>query len=523
MKTDNNRKYLLIFSGLLLGFQYLGVVIDTNIPYTQIKISSQANISIILTILIVFFGGQFTFYWLNLKKAEKSVFEFITAIPIAVIAIAPVIYNYLSKYGIDWKVIISTILIMLFGSLLAIAVDFIISIIFSLRSPEEMEKMGLGKIPSASKAFIRSLFLLIPLSVTTIFLLVRYEYLLPSPINNYWVIIFLTPAILLNFENFINIFLCVGPPKVRKKALERLRVFRRAMDLHEMHYQYIGVEKPKPIQLPPICAFAKEGLLDEVQNLLSTGVDPNTQDGRGWCPLMWATAEGHQEIVELLLEHGADPNIVNYLGRSAIMYASNYGFHEIAKVLLERGAIPNPSREFTDHPPLSAAAYKGHLEVVKLLVEHGANVKHKGKDNKTALDISMEAGHGEVAKYLRNKVLELDDTPPEDKTNLIKNIEWVGKTKKQNNIKKLVLPAGTVFNLDEDLLQQFLENKEINKKEPDSIIASMILNNEEHHFSFSDFEMLVAGLSESERKQLASNEKRARIELIAEMYLQRFR
>ena len=199
------------------------------------------------------------------------------------------------------------------------------------------------------------------------------------------------------------------------------------MDLHEMHYQYIGIEKPKSFQLPHICEIAKEGLLDEMQKFLSTGVDPNTQDNRGWCPLMWATAEGHQEMVELLLEYGANPNIINYLGRSAIGYASIYGYYEIAKALLEKGAIPNLSNEFTDLPPLSAAAGKGCLEVVKLLVEHGANVNYKGRDNKAALDFSMEAGHGDVAKYLRNIMLELDDTPPEEKTNLIKNIEWVGK------------------------------------------------------------------------------------------------
>jgi hypothetical protein len=316
---------------------------------------------------------------------------------------------------------------MLFGGLLAIAVDFIIAIIFSLRSGDEMERLGLGKIPSASKAFLRSLFLLLPLSGTIFFLLVKYRYLLPIPLNNYWIVIFITPTMLWNFENVINLFLCLGPSKVRKKALERLRLFRRAMDLHGMHYQYIGIEKPKSIQDPPICAFAKQGLLNEVQKLLSKGVDPNTQDGRGWSPLMWATAEGHRKIVELLLEHGADPNVINYLGRSAIMYASNYGFYEIAKALLEKGGTPNPSSEITEHPPLSAAAHKGHLEVVKLLVEHGANVNHKGREKKTALDISMEAGHGEVAKYLRNKMLEMDNTSPEDKTNVIKSTDWLGK------------------------------------------------------------------------------------------------
>lgn len=427
MKTDNNRKYLLIFSGLLLGFQYLGLVIDGNIPYTQIKISSQANIQIVLTILIIFFGAQFSFYWFKQKKGDRSLFEFVSSLPIALIAIIPVCYGYLNKFGIDWKVIASTILILLLGGLLVIAVDFIISIIFSLRSPEEMNEMGLDKIPSASKAFIRCLFFLIPLSAAVFFLLATYEHLLPVPLNNYWLVIFLTPTLLLNFDHFINLLMCLGPSKVRKKALNNLRIFRKAMDLHEMHYQYIGIEKFKNPEMPSICEFARDGRLDEVQKLLSGGVDPNSQDGRGWCPLMWATAEGHLYIVELLLEHGADPNIINYLGRSSIMYASNYGFYEIAKVLVEKGAIPNPSREFTDLPPLSAAANKGHLEVVKLLVEHGANVMHKGKNNMTALDIAMDSGHGNIAKYLRNIMLEIDETPPEDKTNLIKNIDWVGK------------------------------------------------------------------------------------------------
>ena len=108
MKTGNNRKYLLIFSGVLLAYQYLGLVIDGNIPYTQIKISSQANISIALTILIFFFGSQYSFYWFKQKKEERSLFEFASSIPIGLIAIVPICYNYLKKFGIDWKVIVST-------------------------------------------------------------------------------------------------------------------------------------------------------------------------------------------------------------------------------------------------------------------------------------------------------------------------------------------------------------------------------------------------------------------------------
>ena len=427
MKSDNNRKYLLIFSAILLGYQYFDVVIDDTIPYTQIKISSQANILIILTLLIIFFGSQFTFYWLKQKKEDRSHFEFATSIPVGLIAIVPVCYGYLKNFGLDWKVICITICLLLLGSILAIAVSFTIDVLVSLRSPEEMEKLGLGKVPSASKAFLRWLMILFPLNALVLFVFMKFSYMLPLPLNSYWLSIFLSPTLVWNFGSFINLLKCLGPPKVRKKALENLRIFQRAMDLHEMHYQYLGIEDFKDYEKPLICEYAQNGNLDEIQKLLNNGENPDIQDKRGWCPLMWTAAEGHLNIVELLLEHGADPNIINYLGRSAIMYASNYGYYKIAKALVEKGATPNPTRELMDHPPLSAAANQGHIEVVKLLVEHAANVLYKDEGKESALDIAMEAGHGDVAKYLRNIMLEADEKTPEDKTNLTENIDWIGK------------------------------------------------------------------------------------------------
>jgi Ankyrin repeats (3 copies)/Ankyrin repeat len=283
---------------------------------------------------------------------------------------------------------------------LVIAVDFIISIPFSLRSPEEMKKMGLSKIPSASKAFIKCLFYLIPLSTAVFFLLVTYEHLLPVPLNNYWIVIFLTPTLLFNFDYFKNLLMCLGPSKVREKALNNLRIFRRAMDLHEMHYQYIGIEKIKDYEKPAIVEFARNGNLNEIQKLLDSGIDPNTQDSRGWSPLMWATAKKNLDIVKLLLEHGADPNLVNYLGQVAIMFASRYGSYEITKELVVNGAIVNPMIRLNLRPPLSEAASRGHIKIVKLLVEHDVNVMHKGIDDKSAIDLAMDAGYGVIKNLI---------------------------------------------------------------------------------------------------------------------------
>lgn len=162
MKSDSSRKYSLIFSGLLIGFKCFGLVIEGKIPYTEIAISSKENIPIILSLLTVFFFSHFVYYWLKEKKEDRSVFELIITVVLFIIAIFPVCYAYLRHYGIDWKVIFSSIGIAVLGFILAITIDFIFAIFFSIRSDEEMRKLGLGRIPSASKAFALSLVFLIP-------------------------------------------------------------------------------------------------------------------------------------------------------------------------------------------------------------------------------------------------------------------------------------------------------------------------------------------------------------------------
>ena len=76
-----------------------------------------------------------------------------------------------------------------------------------------------------------------------------------------------------------------------------------------------------------------------------------------------------------------------------LINASDNGHLDVVKYLVEQGADVRAR----DNYALRWAGYNGYLEVVKYLVEHGANVR---ADNDFALRIASENGHLEVVKFL---------------------------------------------------------------------------------------------------------------------------
>jgi ankyrin repeat protein len=72
----------------------------------------------------------------------------------------------------------------------------------------------------------------------------------------------------------------------------------------------------------------------------------------------------------------------------------------IAQWLGENGADVN-YRYAKGYSPLLTAAANGHLEIVKMLLAHGAGLHMRTDDGKDALRFAQERGHNQVAEYLR--------------------------------------------------------------------------------------------------------------------------
>jgi len=113
-----------------------------------------------------------------------------------------------------------------------------------------------------------------------------------------------------------------------------------------------------------------------VSQLISSGIELDRKNKRGgWTPIMYAAYVGRDTIVNLLLESGADVNIgTTKMDTTALMLASDCGNESIVYFLLQQGALVN-ARDRKGQTALFHAVEGGHVNVVKLLLDHDADIE----------------------------------------------------------------------------------------------------------------------------------------------------
>jgi len=167
-----------------------------------------------------------------------------------------------------------------------------------------------------------------------------------------------------------------------------------------------------------------------LEKLLKAGANPNAALWTGETPLMTCASTGSLEGVKLLLAHGADANVKeNQEGQTALMWAVADKQPEIVRALVERGADVHARAKVTErsepfiiktggifglnyrpnvHFPKSMggftallfAAQQGDVDSARILLAGKANVNDATAEDGTALIVATASGHEKLALFL---------------------------------------------------------------------------------------------------------------------------
>jgi len=90
-----------------------------------------------------------------------------------------------------------------------------------------------------------------------------------------------------------------------------------------------------------------------------------------------------------------------------LFFAAQFGALDVCKLLLERGANVKLGRD-DGQSPLYKAAHKGHKQIVELMMKYGADISVTPKDGSTPLFIASQHGHEPVVECLMHAKADPD-------------------------------------------------------------------------------------------------------------------
>ena len=161
----------------------------------------------------------------------------------------------------------------------------------------------------------------------------------------------------------------------------------------------------------PVADAAQLGDLEAVRALLQQGEDPNAAQADGLTALHWAALNDKRGITEILLYAGATVSPITRVGGYTPLHlASQNGHGEVVRKLLESGADANAFTG-TGVSSLHFAAQADAAEAIRALIEHGAEVDARDSfSSRTPLMFATHRGAVEATRALVSADADLSAT-----------------------------------------------------------------------------------------------------------------
>jgi ankyrin repeat protein len=182
-----------------------------------------------------------------------------------------------------------------------------------------------------------------------------------------------------------------------------------------------------------------------VANLLyKHGAVVDVENDVGETLLHAASVSKNVDIMRWLLGHGADANVWNYVGRTPLHYAVLNMHFEAIQVLLDHG-VDIDWQSITGKTPLCdlltsfSTSSEGMVDMVRQLLEHGADTNIPNQDHSTALHLASSYGRPEVARLLLSYGAKVDEEDGKGRTPF-----QVAASKGHHEMTKVLLEHGAM-------------------------------------------------------------------------------
>jgi cytohesin len=150
----------------------------------------------------------------------------------------------------------------------------------------------------------------------------------------------------------------------------------------------------------PLHNASYAGRRDVLLLLIDAGAAVDAADEAGNSALHLAMHQSQRDCGKVLVSRGADPKLRNKKGMTPLHYAVND--HKCLKLLLDLGCSVD-SRDERGRAPLFYAVRGTCEDAVRLLVQHGADVRAVDKKGKSASDVATKDAKRWLARFVRER------------------------------------------------------------------------------------------------------------------------